>query len=180
MCRTALMLGILFSVAWAPAAADEGLEAVNEALRQWLTAAEADQPYLLLDLEAAELRLQHGGALLRRCPLLGPPPAELPPTARLEQRLRPFRHTPVHAGPGPFDWEAHLSADGHGRCALYFGGGLTVYADESWQDGAVTGLRIGAEDIRALYNALDRGASLVVLPASWRRWEKSDEADAGG
>ena len=171
----ALLLGATCAVA-APAAADD-LEAVNEALRQWLAAAETDRPYLLLDLEAGELRLQHGGALLRQCPLLEPPPGSLPGIARLEQRLRPFRHVPVDAGPGPFDWEAHLGADGHGGCALYFGGGLLVYADGRWLDGPVDGLRLGAEDVRALFNALEPGAPMVVLPASWRRWEGAGETD---
>ena len=167
-----LLLGAFCAVS-APAADD--LEAVNEALRQWLAAAETDRPYLLLDLEAGELRLQHGGALLRQCPLRDPPPAALPISARLAQRLRPFRHTSAVAGPGPFDWEAHLGADGHGACALYFGGGLLVYADGRWLDGSVDGLQIGAEDVRALFNALELGAPMVVLPASWRRWENAGE-----
>ena len=45
-----------------------GLEAINSALQAWVRAIDAGEPYLLLDVEAAELRLMQQKALLRSCP----------------------------------------------------------------------------------------------------------------
>lgn len=46
------------------------LPGINQALRAWLRLIETDRPYLVVDRAAGEVRLQHGRAVLRACPVL--------------------------------------------------------------------------------------------------------------
>jgi hypothetical protein len=161
------------------AAAD--IEQVNRALGEWLAEIEADRPYLVLDIGAQELRLEHGGARLRLCPLVetviekqgGEKVPLLSGRLELRQRLRRFRHNRGRSsGSDPFDWEGHLAVAANSRCALYFSGGLLVHADTVWNGSGVSTIRLAADDLQALYNALAPGAALVILPAGWDRLEE--------
>ncbi len=158
-------------VCGASAASAEDLAYVNAALRAWLQAIEADAPYLLVDRGAADLRLMHGRALLRRVPLAADSLGEQPPVQdSLAARLRRYRPSNPWRGlvPSPFDWEQNLVADASAATALYFASGLLLYASPAWHRRGAMDLQIGADDLRALYNACGRGTPLVVLPANWR------------
>lgn len=169
------VLGCLAAAVWAAAGRGDDPQdraRINAALASWIGLIEQDRPYLVLDLDALEVRLEHGGARLRNCPLEAARLDTLRgPVVELERRIRLYR--PSHAGApiaeGPFDWEQHLARDGDGRCALYFAGGLLLYADAFWERAAPPQVRLRAADLRALYNALEPGAAMVVLPAGWKR-----------
>ena len=151
---------------------------INQALREWLVLIEADQPYLVVDCQALEVRLEHGRAVLRqsavRVDSLG---ARLAGRADLQSRIRRYRPSDPWALPraGPFDWEQNLVQDGPGDGALYFTNGLLLYASEDWGRPRAPALKIDAGDLRALYNVAARGLPLVVLPPRWNE----DSADGG-
>ncbi len=163
------LLWVLAHGASAAAAAD--LAYVNAALRAWLQVLEADAPYLLVDRGVGELRLMHGKALLRRVPLtadsLGPKP---PVQSTLEARLRRYRASSSWRGlvASPFDWEQNLVTAAAATSALYFSNGLLIYTRSVWYRPGAMDLQIGADDLRALYNACGLGTPIVVLPANWR------------
>ena len=155
----------------ASAASAEDWAYVNAALRAWLQAIEEDVSYLLVDRGAAELRLMHGKALLRRAPLAADSLGARPPVqSSLEARLRRYRPSTPWRGlvPSPFDWEQNLVAEASATSALYFASGLLIYASPAWHRPSNMDLQIGAADLRALYNACGPGTALVVLPANWR------------
>lgn len=165
-------LVLFWALACGASAASAGdLGYVNAALRAWLQAIEVDAPYLLVDRGAAELRLMHGKALLRRVPLaadsLGARPAVQSP---LKARLRRYRPSSPWRGlvPSPFDWEQNLVVDAAATSALYFASGPLIYASPAWRRRGAMDLQVGTADLRALYNACRPGTALVVLPAGWR------------
>ena len=74
---TAVLSGALLIVSADPSPAGAAREAgraelalINQALRSWLSAVEADVPFVVIDLQARELRLHHGRALLRACAIV--------------------------------------------------------------------------------------------------------------
>ncbi|MFH1569466.1 MAG: hypothetical protein ABIL09_15830, partial [Gemmatimonadota bacterium] len=142
----------------------------NAALRAWLGAMDADVAYLVLDLGTSRLRLQHGGALLRDCRVLAAALPPVPSSQVLVRGLRRYRRADPYSEPqpGPFDWEHYLVEAATPECALYFDGGVLIYAAEAWGQPRPPSVRLGAADLRALYDALPSGAPLVVLPAGWR------------
>jgi hypothetical protein len=68
---------------------------------------------------------------------------------------------------GPFDWEQNLAEEATDDSALYFSGGLLVYASAAWGRPRAPALAIEAGDLRALFNASAPGMELVVLPPGW-------------
>lgn len=166
------LLALVWALVCGASAASAGdLAYVNAALRAWLQAIEADAPYLLVDRGAAELRLMHGKALLRRVPLAADSLGARPPVqSPLKARLRRYRPSNPWRGltPSPFDWEQNLVVDAAATSALYFASGLLIYASPAWRRRGAMDLQIGVADLRALYNACRPGTALVVLPAGWR------------
>ena len=165
-------LVLLWAFAYNASAASAGdLAEVNAALRAWLQAIEGDAPYLLVDRGAAELRLMHGKALLRRVPLTADSLGARPPVQfSLAARLRRYRPSSPWRGltSSPFDWEQNLVVDAAATSALYFARGLLIYASPAWRRRSARDLQIGTADLRALYNACRPGTALVVLPAGWQ------------
>ncbi|MDA0333913.1 MAG: hypothetical protein O2782_01985, partial [bacterium] len=53
------------------------------------------------------------------------------------------------------------------ECALWFDGGLLVYADAAWLPTAAPSIRLAAEDLRALFDAVADSIAIVILPADW-------------
>lgn len=174
-----LLVLMLAATALASGAAPQGrLAEINAALRAWLDAVDADRPYLLLDRGAEELQLRHGQAVLRVCPVLADSAAaRAGPQVKLEHRLRWYR--PSRPGSsisaGPFDWEQNLAEQASGGEALYFGGGLLLYAASGWGRPGVPSLRLGDADLRALYETCPVGAQLVVLPPGWREGDEDEQ-----
>lgn len=147
------------------------LVCANAALKAWIAALDADEPFLLLDRGEGRLRLHHGSALLRDCRVLadslGPAPAarqELSRHIRRYRRASPY----VESEPGPFDWEQYLAEAATPDAGMYFDSGLLLYATEVWCAPRAPSARLAVGDLRVLYDALPRGAVLVVLPAGWR------------
>ena len=133
---------------------------------------EADRPYLLLDRSAGKLRLQHGAAVLRQCPVISDSlDAGTPSRQRMTARLRRHRRADPSTGieAGPFDWEDYLAAEATEEAALLFSGGLLLYAAEAWSPVRPPFLRLGTEDLRALYDAVADSVDLVLLPPGWER-----------
>ena len=133
---------------------------------------EADRPYLLLDRSAGQLRLQHGAAVLRQCPVISDSVAAAAPLQqRLKARLRRHRRADPSTGieAGPFDWEHYLAAEATEEAALLFSGGLLIYAAEVWTPVRPPFLRLRTEDLRALYDAVADSVELVLLPPGWER-----------
>lgn len=149
---------------------DRGLAHINAALQAWLRAIEADVPYLLVDRGAAELRLMHGGAVLRRMTIVADSLGVTPPV-RVEviQRLRRFRPSDPwrSLAPSPFDWEQNLVEDASSQSALYCTGGLLVYSSPVWRRSGAPSLQLQTGDMRAMYNAAKPGLAFVVLPRGW-------------
>lgn len=165
----ALMATVWWSSAQGELAAAE-LVYINEALRQWLVLMEIDQAYLVVDRQAGEVRLQHGKAILRQCPVVVDSMGTRPDlTGTLQQRIRRYRPRSPWAQieRGAFDWENNLAEQATADCALYFDGGLLIYASPLWEGALIPSLRLEVEDLRALYNVGQRGLTLVVLPLSW-------------
>lgn len=166
-----------------PAGADEEFSArelvrINQALRQWLQLIEADRPYLVVDRQAGEVRLQHGQAVLRIAPVLADSLGLRPATrTTLQRHVRRYRPATSWSRlrPGPFDWESNLAEEATEKCALYFDSGLLIYAAAAWRNPRAPALKIEVDDLRALYNTAETGMPLVVLP---RGWDK-ESRDAG-
>ncbi len=144
----------------------------NEALRAWLQQIDADAPYLLVDRAAREVRLMHGQAVLRVCPLQSETLGAMPDSrsvvlARLRRYrvLDPWSKVEV----GPFDWEERLVRAAPDDGALYFASGLLLCAAEVWQTGVSPLVVVSTQDWRALYNACTEGTPLVILPEDWQR-----------
>ena len=168
-----MVIAVAAVVGWSsacPAQASDGLERTNEALRAWLQLMEADRPYLLLDRSAGKLRLQHGAAVLRQCPVVSysvetDAPLRQWLTARLRRHRRADPFTPIEAG--PFDWEHYLVTEAPGEAALLFSKGILLYAAEVWRPVRPPSVRLRSEDLRALYDAVADSVDLVLLPAGW-------------
>jgi len=156
----------------------EELAYLNQALRAWVELVEEDRLHLVVDRQAGEVRLQHGPAVLRNCPVRADSLGQRP-TARAELRGRIRRYrpsdpwTPIAAG--PFDWEQNLVEEATDECALYFSNELLIYASPAWGKPRAPSLLIHAEDLRALYSACTPGVPLVVLPNHWN--EESEDAE---
>ena len=153
------------------------LERVNQALRIWLTRMEEDRIYLLIDRQESAVRLYHGRALLRVCPVQVDSLGEEPEIgAKLRLRIRRYRPsdpwTPILAG--PFDWERNLAEEATDECALYFSNRVLIYASETWGEVRGPAVRIRSGDLRALYEACGEGTPLVVLPPGWNEEERDD------
>ena len=90
MSRYRVLPWVLVVAASAAADDDGGLAHTNAVLQVWLEAIEADAPYLLMDRGAAELRLMHGGAVLRRMAVVADSLGARPPvrTGQKELHLR--------------------------------------------------------------------------------------------
>ena len=88
----------------------------------------------------------------------------------LTRRIRRYRRSYPQAQiqPGPFDWEQYLATSATEQCALYFEGGLLVFAAAAWGDVRSPSLKVAPRDLIALHDALDLGTRLIVLPTSWR------------
>jgi len=159
------------------------LRRANAALRAWIAAIDADAPFLLLDREAGRLLLHHGGALLRDCRVLSDSvQAELPVAQILVRHIRRYRRASPYREPeaGPFDWEQYLAAAAPADAALYFDGGLLLYACSSWGRPRPPWARLAAGDLRALYDALPDSTALVVLPRGWRAADAAPATAAPG
>ena len=165
------ILGLLAAVA---AGADTDLQTLrhrNESLRVWLQLARSDSTYLIVDRQAGELRLSHGRAVLRRCPIVTDNLGQRPPMSlRLAAHLRSYRASNPWEVPiaGPFDWEHNLVEEATPRSAIYFDKGLVVYAAPQWRRPSGLGLELGEKDLRALFNSCADGTPMVVLPVGWK------------
>ena len=149
------------------------LSLINQALRSWLAAVESDVPFAVIDLQARELRLYHGRALLRACSIIADSIAvaveeevsqELVSRARRYTRSDPF----AQRRPGPFDWEYYLVEAATDDCALYFSAGLLVFASDAWGVPRPPYARLSEPDLWAVHDALSLGTELIVLPVGWR------------
>ena len=169
--RYRLFLWLLVVAVSAVAEDDAELAHINAALQVWLQAIEADAPYLLMDRGAAELRLMHGGAVLRRMTVVADSLGVQPPM-RLEviKYLRRFRPSDPwrSIALSPFDWEQNLVDDASAQSALYCTAGVLIYASPVWWRSGVVALQLKTEDLRAMYNVAKTGLALVVLPRGWR------------
>ncbi len=149
--------------------ADTELARINDAIEALIGLIDSDRPFLVFDRGAAELRLQHGSAILRSVPALDVVDdghAEL--TQRLRSRLRRYGAVPFQPiAPGAFDWEQYLALEADDECALWFDGGLLIYADEAWTPAAAPSVRLTTEDLRALFDAVADSTAIVLLPAGW-------------
>ncbi len=168
-----LLAGLLLAGAghvWVHAEAD-GLDRVNDALAAWIDAIDSDRPFLLFDGNTAELRLQHGTAILRIAPLqAGSIASGQPVRQRLQARLRQYGAVPFQPiRPGPFDWEQYLARAADDDCALLFAGGLLIHSHDKWAagDDPANRLRLAPDDLRALFDAVADSIELVLLPAGW-------------
>ncbi len=147
---------------------------INEALRSWLALTKTDRLHLILDRDRQELRLAQGTAILRNCPVHKVVLTnEFKISQILTKHLRRYRPQDPWGKiqTGVFDWEQNLVEDAPETAALYFSDGLLLYAAAVWQQTDVSILRLQPGDLRALYNALEVGTPLVILPKNW------DEAD---
>ena len=145
------------------------LEAINSALRAWLRAIDAGEPYLLLDVEAAEVRLMQKKALLRTCPAVVDSLAGGSGEREVLEKIRRYWRTPGGGGNSrsSFDWEDYLAEDGDRDCALWLSGRLLIYASPEWGVVRAPSVRLNERDIRALYNAARPGMPFIVLPPGW-------------
>ena len=152
--------------------ASEDLGRINEALREWLQLMEADQVYLLLDRSAGQLRVQHGAAVLRQCPVVSDSlgagaPLRQRLTARLRRHRRADPFTAIESG--PFDWEHYLVSEATAEAALLFSEGLLLYAAQVWSPARPPSIRLRSEDLRALFDAAADSVDLILLPSGWER-----------
>jgi hypothetical protein len=154
-----------------PAAAAGDLARKNDAIEAWIAHIDSDQPFLLLDVSAGELRLQHGSALLRTCKLEALQINDaVSVTQRLQSHVRRYSAEPFQSiTTGPFDWEQYLVQEANDNGLLQFTGGLLVHADPllSYPRAA----RIAATDLRALFDAVNDSTGLVLLPIGWDRMD---------
>jgi hypothetical protein len=131
---------------------------------------DADRPYVVVDGSAGEVRLQHGAAVLRQCPVVGDSLSSTAQTAqKLTALLRRYRRTdPFHeVEPGPFDWEHYLVTQATDEAAMLFSGGLLLFASEAWEPARPPAIRLHTADLRALHDAAADSMDLVLLPAGW-------------
>ena len=150
---------------------DQDLGRINRALGHWLELIDADYPYLLVDRQAGELRLQHGRAVLRVCPVVEDDLGAAPKLrTKVDLHLRRYRLSgPLAVRPvGVFDWEQNLVEQASPESALYCTSGLLLYGAAVWEPVAGPKLRLQVEDIQALYNACAASTPVVILPPQWK------------
>ena len=142
---------------------------INDGIESWIERIDSDRPFLLLDLGAAQLRLQHGSAILRSVPVLAVSgEGSTPVSQRLQGRLRRYGAVPFQPiVAGPFDWEQYLAHEADDECALLFDGGLLMYAHDEWSKAPAPTARLASADLRALFDAVPDSVELVLLPAGW-------------
>jgi hypothetical protein len=170
--RAALLLLLLVSLAGAEPAGGE-LARINDALEAWLQRHDADRPFLVADLQHGEVRYLHGAARLRLCPIItSRGTGDAPVAQRLQARVRRYGAEPFQPrDAGPFDWEQYLADEADDDGALQFDGGLLLYGHDDWHgvDGEppAPALRLAAQDLRALVDAVAADVDLVLLPDGW-------------
>lgn len=155
----------------------EELRRVNQALRGWLELIEGDRLHLVVDRQAGEVRLQHGEAVLRNCPVVVDSLGERPEVrGELRQRIRRYRPSDPWTSRvvGPFDWEQNLVDEATDDCGLCFSNRLLIYASTAWGRVRAPAVKIGSDDLRALYESCAPGIPLIVLPRGWTK-EFADE-----
>ena len=145
------------------------LESINSALQAWVQAIDAGEPYLLLDVDAAEIRLMQHKAMLRRCPAVVDSLTGGGGEREVLDKIRRYWRAPGSGGnsQSPFDWEDYLAEDGDGDCALWLTGRLLIYAAREWGVVRAPSVHLTEGDIRVLYNAARPGMPLIVLPRGW-------------
>ena len=156
--------------------ADAPLHQINASLAQWLELAGTDAPYLVIDHEAAQVRLYHQAALLRTCPAqLSQPPAVVGPSAPLAVAAH-LRHVRP-AGPydrvqaGPFDWERYLADAATETSALLLTDETLISASAIWK--SPHDIRLQPHDLQALFDAVDDSTLVVRLPQGWSSVQKA-------
>jgi len=173
----AVLLLVAPSAVWSEPLDAEALARINRALRDWLTLIEKDRLHLVVDREAGEVRLQHGRAVLRTCPVrIDSTEEQAESPTRLDQKIRRYRRSDPWSEivVGPFDWEQNLAIEATDACALFFSNRLLIYASEDWGPPRVPALQIDRRDLRALYDACPPEIDLVILPHRWNE-EYGDE-----
>lgn len=172
MARLRILISLVLAFTLTGAAAAQHLVKKNDAIEAWIAHLDSDRPFLLLDVGAGELRLQHGSALLRTCTLESLQVDESTPvTQHLLSRARRYAAEPFQSiTAGPFDWEQYLVREANDDCLLQFSGGLLVHADPSLR--SLYAARVTATDLRALFDAVGDSTDIVLLPAGW------DQADS--
>ena len=168
----ALIALLAISVRSVAEPAETELKRINRALRDWMALMEDERPYAVFDGENQLLQLYHGRALMRSCKVTrGEAGPGWPVSARLDGHVRGDR--PSHPWSvlqdGPFDWEQNLVSEATDASALHFSNGMLVYASEGWGSPRPPALKLGSRDLRALYNALEIGTNILLLPAGWNR-----------
>ena len=144
------------------------LESINSSLDAWVQAIDAGEPYFLLDLESARMRLMQQNALLRSCPADLDSLTGSAGEREVLGKIRRYWRAPAgRDSPSAFDWEDYLAQDGDRDCALWFSGRLLIYAAPEWGSVRAPSVRLNEGDIRALYNAARIGMPLIVLPRGW-------------
>ena len=133
-----------------------------------MQAIDSGEPYLLLDIEAAEIRLMQQKALLRTCPAEVDSLTGVGDEREVLEKIRRYWRAPGGRGNSQsFDWEDYLAEDGDRDCALWLSGRLLIYAAQEWGVVRAPSVRLNEGDIRALYNAALPGMSLIVMPRGW-------------
>ena len=167
-----LRIWVVISLFALPVAAqDSDYSYVNRNLRRWLCVIAADRPYVLIDRQIGEVRLMQRKAVLRAMPILdssmGGQPAS--PSA-VDSHLRRYRPTlyPGAIQTFAFDWEDNLATMANDRCALLFEHGLLLFAHREWGKPRPPWVRIGVRDLVALYDAVEPGVPLIILPQNWK------------
>jgi hypothetical protein len=153
------------------------LKRINDGIESWIEHIDRDRPFLLLDVGAGELRLQHGGAVLRRAQVLDLSAEGFAGAhQRLRSRLRRYGAVPFETiASGPFDWEHYLAREADDECALWFDGGMLVYAHDAWAPAPSPAIRLTPVDLRALFDAVDDSVEIVLLPAGWDVMQVKEE-----
>ena len=145
---------------------------VNKNLRRWLAVIEADRPYVLIDRQIGEVRLMQRKAVLRAMPILDSRIGGQPESpSALDRHLRRYRPTfyPGAIHTFAFDWEDNLATMANDRCALLFEHGFLLFAHSKWGKPRAPWIRISARDLVALYDAIEPGAPLIILPQNWKQ-----------
>ena len=161
------------------------LESINSSLEAWVQAIDAGEPYFLLDLESAQMRLMQQNALLRSCPANVDSLTGSGGKHAVLGKIRRYWRASAGGGnggdsPSAFDWEDYLAEDGDRDCALWFSGRLLVYAAPEWGSVRAPSVRLIESDIRALYNAARIGMPLILLPRGWNSGTDGPPAAVSG
>ena len=161
------------------------LKSINSSLEAWVQAIDSGEPYFLLDLEFARMRLMQQNALLRSCPADVDSLTGSAGEREVLGKIRRYWRAPAGGGtgkdsPSAFDWEDYLAEDGDRDCALWFSSRLLIYAAPEWGSVRAPSVRLYQGDIRAFYNAARIGMPLIVLPRGWNSGTDGPPADVSG